>query len=131
MDKDRIDGCRAGMKDGRTDFWKIPMAKAERMRFYGERLAKLLSYTAVFAASDVYAVELMLFLQKRGVMIPGDISVVGFDNIPLCDSIYPGLTTVGQDTRERARRAMAAFGAKPDIIRPGGNEAIKRLFGTA
>lgn len=111
MDKDRVDGCRSGMKDGSVDFWKIPMAKAERTRFYGERLEELLSYTAVFAASDVYAVELMLFLQKRGVMIPGDISVVGFDNIPLCDSIYPGLTTVGQDTRERARRAMAALEA--------------------
>lgn len=111
MDKDRMDGCRAGMQDGRTDFWRIPMAKEARMRFYEERLAELLSHTAVFAASDVYAVELMLFLQKRGITVPGDISVVGFDNIPLCDSIYPALTTVGQDTVERARRAMAALEA--------------------
>lgn len=111
MDKDRMDGCRAGMTGGRTDFWKIPMVKAERTRFYAERLAELLSYTAVFAASDVYAVELMLFLQKRGVSIPDDISLVGFDNIPLCGSVNPGLTTVGQDTVERARRAMAALKA--------------------
>lgn len=111
MDKDRMDGCRAGMGGGRTDFWMIPMAKEGRARFYEEHLAELLSYTAVFAASDVYAVELMLFLQRRGVAIPDQLSVVGFDNIPLCDSVCPGLTTVGQDTRERARRAMAALEA--------------------
>ena len=110
MDKDRMDGCRAGMGGG-TDFWEIPMVKTDRARFYEAHLAELLSYTAVFAASDVYAVELMLFLQRKGVAIPGDISVVGFDNIPLCDSVYPGLTTVGQDTGERARRALAALEA--------------------
>lgn len=110
MDKDRMDGCRAGMGGG-VDFWMIPMVREDRARFYEEHLAELLSYTAVFAASDVYAVELMLFLQRRGVTIPDQLSMVGFDNIPLCDSVCPGLTTVGQDTRERAQRAMAALEA--------------------
>lgn len=111
MDRDRVDGCRAGMQDGQTDFWRIPMAKAEREAFYEARLARILSYTAFFAVSDVYALELMLFLQRRGVRIPEDISAVGFDNIPLCQWVYPGLTTVGQDTAQRARWAMAALKA--------------------
>lgn len=109
MDRERITGCRAGMKDGKTDFWQIPQTKEERLVFYEEHEEKLLSYTAVFAVSDIYAVELLLYLQRRKTAVPGDISIAGFDNIPLCEKIYPGLTTIGQDTGERAKRALGAL----------------------
>lgn len=111
MDKDRVDGCREGLVGGQVAFWQIPMAREARLHFYEERLEQLLSYTAFFAASDVYALELMLFLQGKGVRIPEDISAVGFDNIPLSSWVSPGLTTVGQDTLDRACRAMAALNA--------------------
>ena len=41
--------------------------------------------------------------------IPEDISIVGFDNISLCENIYPPLTTVGQDTAKRAELAVSAL----------------------
>ena len=59
-----------------------------------------MQYTAVFAVSDTYAIELMHFLQERGIRIPKDISIVGFDNMGLCERVYPRLTTVGQDAGE-------------------------------
>lgn len=68
-----------------------------------------MQYTAVFAVSDTYAIELMHFLQERGIRIPKDISIVGFDNMGLCERVYPRLTTVGQDAGERAKMAVAAL----------------------
>lgn len=109
MDKERIVGCRAGMKDGQTDFLQIPWERKKRKNFYREHLEEIRSYTAIFAASDVYAIDVMNFLQKSGVKIPEEISVIGFDNIPLCEMVWPGLTTISQDTAERAKRAVEAL----------------------
>lgn len=53
--------------------------------------------TAVFAANDQMALGLMLALQRGGVRVPEDISVVGFDDIPEAEYFLPPLTTVRQD----------------------------------
>ena len=45
-------------------------------------------------------------LQERGIRIPGDISVAGFDGTPICSQIVPTLTSVYQDNRERAYMAV-------------------------
>lgn len=89
-----------------ADFWQIPMRKKDREAFYQERLADLRRYTAVFAASDYYAVELMRFLQGAGVRVPSEMSVAGFDDSPLCEQVAPALTSVRQDGARRARMAM-------------------------
>lgn len=68
-----------------------------------------MQYSAVFAVSDTYAIELMHFLQERGIQIPKNISLVGFDNMGLCERVCPRLTTVGQDVGERAKMAVAAL----------------------
>jgi LacI family transcriptional regulator len=69
-------------------------------------MAKLLSGTpptAVFVASDTMALGVLSELRRRGVEVPGDISVAGFDDIPGLDFIHPRLTTV--------RVPMAELGA--------------------
>lgn len=73
----------------KVDFLKIPMATDEREMFYLSRLDKLKGYTAVFAVSDYYAIELIRFLQRQGVVIPDDISVVGFDGCREAAEITP------------------------------------------
>lgn len=109
VDKDRMDGCRAGAAGSVVDYLEVPMSREERLRFYEERLAYIRQYTAVFVMSDVYAVELLYFLQKNQVSIPEDISIVGFDNTALSRNCHPALTTVGQDVKERAKAAVAAL----------------------
>lgn len=89
-----------------ADFWQIPMHKQERDRFYQERLSQLRRYSAVFAVSDYYAVELMRFLQRSGVNVPEEISLVGFDDGPICQQVAPSLTSVWQDGAYRARTAI-------------------------
>lgn len=106
VDLERLQGFRAGMGECGADFCMIPDQKEERCAFYQENFEKIMSYTAVFAVSDYYALDLMYFLQEKGIRVPEDISISGFDGNPVCGHIYPALTTVKQDGEKRARLAI-------------------------
>ena len=106
MDGERMAGCRSKLPQGAVDFLCVPMERAGRMKLYEKKLEYIKVHTAVFVVSDVYAIELLYFLQGHGIRIPEDLSVVGFDNISQSAQVCPGLTTVGQDVRERARLAL-------------------------
>ena len=62
--------------------------------------------TAIFAVSDYYAIDLMSFLNGQGISVPKDISLAGFDDIPVCQMINPPLTTIKQDNHLRAKLAV-------------------------
>jgi DNA-binding LacI/PurR family transcriptional regulator len=62
--------------------------------------------TAVFAANDQMALGLIHGLRESGRSVPGDVSVVGFDDLPESAYFSPSLTTVRQDFTELGRRAM-------------------------
>lgn len=109
MDRDRMAGFRDGFSGGWTDFLRVPLNRDGRRRCYEKNLERIRTCTAAFAVSDVYAAEFMHFLQERGIPVPGEISVVGFDDNALCETCYPRLTSVGQDAKERARRAVHAL----------------------
>ena len=61
--------------------------------------------TAIFAANDDMAAGAIGAVCERGLSVPGDISVCGFDDTPIARHIYPSLTTVRQPTREMGRLA--------------------------
>lgn len=63
----------------------------------GRRVAEDLEVTAVLCANDESATGLMQALSEHGVRVPDDVSVVGFDDIPLAAYLVPPLTTVRQD----------------------------------
>ena len=105
VDKDRWEGFREGFGDG-AEFRQIPMQKAERDRFYRDNLDWLRTFSAVFAVSDFYALELMSLLQAQGVAVPGEIAVAGFDDTPACRQSLPPLTSVRQDVALRAGIAL-------------------------
>jgi DNA-binding LacI/PurR family transcriptional regulator len=62
--------------------------------------------TAVFAANDLMAFGAMDMLKKRGIKIPDDIAVAGFDDIPFASIYNPSLTTVSQPTFQMGSLAM-------------------------
>ena len=66
--------------------------------------------TAVFAANDLMAIGLIRALVEAGVSVPGQVSVVGFDDIDATGFMLPPLTTVRQDlvTLGRLGRRAAA-----------------------
>ena len=62
--------------------------------------------TAIFCASDVMAMEAMDVAKKKGLKIPDDISIVGFDDNPLCSYSPVALTTVWQPIAEMGRMGV-------------------------
>lgn len=109
MDGERIRGFREAMGEYSVDFLRIPQNREERLRLYRERETEILQHTAVFAVSDFYAAEFMRFLQGRGHNVPEDISIIGFDDSPLCGACFPALTTIRQDAAERAGNAVSGL----------------------
>lgn len=74
--------------------------------FAGLELARRRDFTAVFAANDLTAIGLMHGFREAGLDVPGDVSVVGFDDIPVAAHVWPTLTTVHQDFRTLGARAV-------------------------
>ncbi len=63
--------------------------------------------TAVFCAADMVAFGLIAGLSAGGLEVPGDISVVGFDDIDMAESYVPALTTIRQDRMRLGQTAAA------------------------
>lgn len=61
--------------------------------------------TAIFACNDDMAAGVIRVAYQIGVKLPNELSVVGFDDIPLAKMIYPTLTTIRQPIRAMAERA--------------------------
>lgn len=62
--------------------------------------------TAVFAQNDLMAIGALNALKGRGIAIPGDVSVLGFDNIQAATFVTPALSTVAVPMDELGERAM-------------------------
>ncbi len=67
------------------------------------------SFTAVFAANDECAYGAHLGLHRRGIRVPEDVSLVGFDDLPGSRFATPPLTTVRQPLEEIGRRAARSL----------------------
>jgi DNA-binding LacI/PurR family transcriptional regulator len=78
--------------------------------------------TAVLFANDSMAVAAMSAARRLGVDVPGELSVVGHDDLPLAELVYPTLTTVRQDLvnlgRAAARLLLTALGEVEDAPVP-------------
>ncbi|MGV9193742.1 LacI family DNA-binding transcriptional regulator [Microbacterium sp. MC2] len=69
------------------------------------------SVTAVLAFNDLVAMGLLSAVTARGVRVPEDLSIAGFDDIPFARYTSPPLTTAAVPAMELGRRAWAAMGA--------------------
>lgn len=73
--------------------------------------------TAIFCGNDVLAIGAMLEAQHRGILIPNDLSIVGFDDLPMAEHLPPGLTTVHVPSKrmgaEAARYILNTATGKP------------------
>ncbi|HYO35904.1 MAG TPA: LacI family DNA-binding transcriptional regulator [Geodermatophilus sp.] len=75
-------------------------------RELGGRIHRGEEVTAVFLANDQMALGLLAALHEEGLSVPGDVSVVGFDDLPEAPYLVPPLTTVRQDFAELGRRGV-------------------------
>ena len=82
---------------------------------------------AVFAANDMMALGAIAALNERGLRVPEDIAVAGFDDIPVARLVSPPLTTVAQFPTALGRRAaeMLFERLSGEYTGPGRRELLK------
>ncbi|MET3599761.1 LacI family DNA-binding transcriptional regulator [Martelella mangrovi] len=88
------------------------------------------SFSAVFASSDQMAIGAAGALREKGLNIPSDVSLVGFDDTLIASVFYPPLTTVFQPRREIGRAAMALMVETLQSAGDGSDLPSDRLFPT-
>ena len=70
--------------------------------------------TAIFASNDSMAAGIMKSAQMKGMKVPNDLSLAGFDDSPIAHQIWPALTTVKQPVEKMAAHAAKILIAKFD-----------------
>ncbi|TWP54046.1 LacI family transcriptional regulator [Lentzea tibetensis] len=126
---DRLSGWRRGLGEARlaadlavhSDF--TPEGGARAM---DELLGRAPDLDAVFVAADIMALGALQVLHARGIRIPEDVAVVGFDDSVLASTATPPLTTVRQDVEQLGRtmtwRLLAELagedGLPPSLLLP-------------
>lgn len=83
--------------------------------------------TAIFARNDQTALGVLQALSEAGKKAPDDVSLIGFDNIPLSKRIVPALTTVSQPTENQGQLASEFLLARieSDQVAPGRNLVLE------
>jgi DNA-binding LacI/PurR family transcriptional regulator len=95
----RIDAAAWSMKEGQH-----PMAPEIGYKPMNALLEKTRDFTAVFCFNDIAAIGAIRALKDAGLCVPGDVSVVGFDDILSASYFTPSLTTVRQPLEEMGKR---------------------------
>jgi DNA-binding LacI/PurR family transcriptional regulator len=109
--RERLGGIRDVVTEQGIDWNTIPVYETvintieEAKRGAGAILDRADRPTAILATSDVLATGAILAARERGLQVPRDISVTGFDDIPAAAASDPPLTTVRQPLREKGRLA--------------------------
>jgi LacI family transcriptional regulator len=84
----------------------IPFDRESGYRATRDLLAGGHTFTAIFAVTDVLASGALVALREAGLRVPEDVSLVGYDDIPLALDVTPTLTTVHVDHEELGRTAV-------------------------
>lgn len=94
-----------------------------------ESVEKLLPYKpdAIFAASDTMALGVVRALQEKGLRVPDDVAVIGFDDLPPASQTNPALTTIKQPI---LRFGMNAVEVLIDIMENGSEPPYHVLYDT-
>lgn len=97
----------------RRDAYRALVTEAREYDVHDDGIARLLDAvaaggpTAAFAANDRIAAQIVAEAVDRGIRLPHDLAVVGYDNTELADLVRPGLTSVDQPRGEMGAAAMA------------------------
>ncbi|WP_432824828.1 LacI family DNA-binding transcriptional regulator [Dactylosporangium sp. CA-092794] len=107
----RIEGWRTALAEAGLAAPKLMTGDWSARSGYaaGLELAARGDVTAVFAGNDQMALGMMRAFHERGIHVPDDVSIVGFDDIPEAEFLSPPLTTIRQDFDEVGRRCIAAL----------------------
>jgi DNA-binding LacI/PurR family transcriptional regulator len=110
-DTERFTGYRRAMEEAGLGFAPELVVHGDgKPEGGGQAMAHLLALpnrpTAVFCYNDMSALGALPQVRAHGLKVPGDLSVVGFDDLYFCQYLDPPLTTVRQPLRQMGRMAM-------------------------
>jgi DNA-binding LacI/PurR family transcriptional regulator len=109
--KERVDGWRLAVREAGASLPAVLAGDWSSSSGYelGGQLAAEPGLTAIFCANDTMALGVIRALTERGLRVPEDVSVVGFDDVPEAGFYLPPLTTVRQDFGEVGRQALSTL----------------------
>ena len=108
----RYEGCLQAFRDHGIAFDEEKYYQGVRFSFQdGYRATRKLlkegrDFTAIFAVADVMAIGAIRALWEQGLKVPEDVSVMGFDGLPMSAYLVPQLTTVRQPLQNMALRSV-------------------------
>lgn len=101
--------------------WNTEEAYQTTLTLLQERQPR--DFTAIVAGSDLMAIGVLRALHQHGLHVPGDVSVVGFDDVDLCRYTEPPLTTIRQDrsamVQGAIRRLISMIESEGEYDAPG------------
>ena len=115
--ENRLFGYQDGLQEAGLTFRKELVVEGDNSFGSGEECAKKLLQrkdppTAIFCCNDDMATGVLRVAHRMGINVPDELSVAGFDDIPLAQQIYPALTTIRQPVRKMAEAAAEILTAK-------------------
>ncbi|HVV12810.1 LacI family DNA-binding transcriptional regulator [Amycolatopsis sp.] len=132
---DRLDGfadglAEAGITLSERDVFESSFDRDGGYAAAGELLAAKHKATCVFAVTDLMAAGAMTAFREAGRSVPGDVSVAGFDDIPLARDLAPALTTVALPLEKLGEQAMelaltSTRGARSRVRRLSGEVLLR------
>jgi LacI family transcriptional regulator len=116
--QDRVDGFRHGLTALGIDISDLPVIEAPYRIESGYAAMKSIldsrrAVTAVFCGSDILAAGATKFCSQAGVAVPGDVSILGFDNLEVVELTTPELSTLEVPALEMGRLAADYILAQP------------------
>jgi LacI family transcriptional regulator len=101
VQRDRVSGMHSAFKNAETvqEFWGNDGI---------QKLAPAIEdgATAILTTSDLLALRVHSHLTRCGIVVPRDVSLTGFDDLPFATAMHPKLTTVAQDVEQIASVAI-------------------------
>ena len=135
----RLSGYREGLAMGGIDPDEMDMQVGDYRMDSGYELAEVFLSasefkrpTALLCANDLMAIGALEYCRLNAIKVPGDVSIVGFDDIPTAQLLTPRLTTVRQPAYEMGMSAanlliaMSRGEQKPELLKPHPVELVVR-----
>ena len=126
----RYEGClesfrRHGVEyDEELDYKGVRFSYQDGYDATQQLIASGREFTALFAVADVMAIGAIRALHNNGLRVPQDVSVMGFDGLPLSSFLVPQLSTVIQSRQEMARRSVEILINCMEHGAPGCHETV-------
>jgi LacI family transcriptional regulator len=110
--RDRCDGAEALIRAEGKLVFRVGNAFSSDLEPEARAALDAGEATAVFAAADVIAIGAVRWIQAKGLRVPEDMSIVGFDDIPQAEQCLPALSTIELPVEDMAERAIAMLVAQ-------------------